>query len=238
MKEFYYQIKGKCDPNDPYSFGKWAFPPIFSGKVSAIDRKSAKLIIDEEYGKVFPLRVLSKDIDSNEYLLAITEITENSGHARLFTPRKCMICESEFRIIDKYNDHNCFNKGSEYCSDECKKEASMLSTVKWNEDNVMNGKHIPVIYKITNKKTGLSYIGKTTQAFTFRWYQHFFQLGDTKFHREIKETEISDWTFEVIEVVKIPETINNYSEADKYIFERERSWINHHDSVKNGYNSI
>lgn len=238
MKEFYYQIKGKNNPSDPYSYGKWAFPPIFSGKVEATDRKEAKLIIDEEYGRKFPLRVLDKDIDANEYLLAITEITENSGHSRLFSSRECSTCGSEFRIIDKYNDANCLNKGSEYCSDECKHEAKLIETVKWNEDNVMNGKHIPVIYKITNKKTGLSYIGKTTQAFTFRWYQHFFQLGSTKFHNEIKTTEISDWTFEVIEVVKIPDDTKEYSEADKFIFERERFWINHHDSIKNGYNSI
>lgn len=241
IKSYYYQIKGKSNGDETGFYGStqnWVFPPIFSGKVEALDKKQAKIIIEEKYSKQFPLRVLSKDLDSNEFLLSIEEIKEGSRLEKLFEQQNCKLCNSTFYVIDKYNNSNETNKGFDFCSQQCSIEDNKLRQIRYNEENVMNGIHVPVIYKITNKITGLCYIGKTTQAFTFRWYQHFFQSGGTsKFHEEIKKYEATDWIFEVQEIIKITQEFKKIDDANKYILERESYWISFYDSVNNGYNS-
>jgi hypothetical protein len=244
MKEYYYQIKGKTSPDQSENSGfygsnsNWVWPPIFSGKVEAPDKKKAKILIESEYDRVFPLRVLSKDLDSNEFLLSIKEIVDNRTR-NLFKVIHCKICDLEFRQIDLYNDANSDYKGNEYCSRKCANEGSEIRRFEYSQDQNMQGYHQPVIYKITNKITNLSYIGKTTQAFTLRWYQHFYQGSGTKFHQAIKDSKISDWIFEVIELVVIEkDKFNLKVDIDKYILERERFWINELDVITNGYNSI
>ena len=239
MKDFYYQIKGKKSEHETGMFGgNWSFPPIFSGRVSAVDKKQAKSIIDDEYGRSFPLRVLAKDLDSNEFLLNIEEIAPESHIARLFDVRECKQCGTTYRVIDKYNDHNCQYKGFDYCSQSCKESAYKIEAFVRNAENVLSGRSTPIIYKITNKRTGKCYIGKTTQVFTLRWYQHFFHAGDNKFHTEIKTCDVTEWTFEVQEIVIIPDDIKQFSDAESFITSRERHWINFFDSINNGYNSI
>lgn len=239
MPDYYYQIKGKVgDNNNGSYFSNWAFPPIYSGMVTADNKQQAKSIIDAEYGKVFPLRVLQKDLDSNEFLLKIDEIKPDDHHTkRLFITNVCEVCGNQFRVIDKYNDKNVHNKGSAHCSDHCANEAYQLYRFTRNQNENLSGVHKPVIYKITNAITGLSYVGKTTQAFTLRWYQHFFQPGDTKFHTAIKSCMVHDWSFQVIEVIDTTD-IKSTSELEKIINERERFWINHFNTVINGYNTI
>lgn len=234
MIEWYYQIKGKHG-HDNY-FSNWSFPPIFSGKVTAENKKEAHKIINEEYGKQFPLRVLSKDIESNDFLLCISEIKDERTKG-LFIVRSCLHCGTTFRVIDSYNNTNMSYKGPDYCSNECKTEAYEVKRYIDTGNNDLNGIHQPVIYRVYNHETGLSYIGKTTQAFTLRWYQHFYQSGDTKFHKAIKSTALEDWTFSIIEKIIIPKEMKTKSEIEKYIFERERYWIVKLDCVKNGYNS-
>lgn len=246
MKEFYYQIKGKKEnTDDPSGYGNWTFPPIFTGKVIAEDKKKAKESIHEEYGVKFPTRVLRKDIDSNEFLLSIEEIKPGSHIEKLFQPQKCEQCGNTFYVIDKYNDKNCTNKGFTFCSEKCHEDNGKVSQFKRMDNDALIGGAIPVIYKITNKTTGKCYIGKTSQVFTLRWYQHFFQLGTNKFHDAIKNSKVSDWLFEIQEIIIFPEHIreekNMYTYLDvreKYITERERHWINHYNSIEDGYNSI
>jgi hypothetical protein len=239
MKEFYYQIKGKKGKdNDGYSFGNWSWPPIFSGKVNAIDRKEAQELINELYGKHFPLRVLKKDLNDNEFLLNLEEIKEGSHYLRLFEKQVCLYCGKDFYIIDKYNDQNIQNKGSQYCSDKCKDEHYQTRQYQINEAQILSGTSLPVIYKITNKQSNKCYIGKTIQVFTLRWYQHFFQGSDNKFHAEIRNTPLTDWVFEIQELVRLPEGTKSLAECEKYIIERERYWIAFYDSINNGYNSI
>ena len=72
-----------------------------------------------------------------------------------------------------------------------------------------------------------------------RWYQHFFQSKDnSKFHKEIKKSKISDWTFEVLETIKKPSNYDKMSEMDNLIAEREQYYIEKYNSVNEGYNSI
>jgi len=50
---------------------------------------------------------------------------------------------------------------------------------------------------------------------------------------------IKVWVFEVLETVIIPDEIKfNSKEANDLIFKREMHYINLHDSIKNGYNSV
>jgi hypothetical protein len=243
MKDFYFQIKGKSgsvDKDYVAFYGRpqnWTFPPIYSGMVSAEDKNSAKSIIDEMYGKKFPLRVLSKDLESNEFLLSVEEIKEGSHRYKLFEKRDCVYCGDSFYVIDKYNDENQFYKGWDYCTDKCKDSHVDERRMEWSDKNNLDGIHSPVVYKITNKITGKCYIGKTTQAFTLRWYQHFFNNKGNKFHSEISNSKLTDWIFEVQEIIDLEENISR-KEKESFIFERERYWINHFNSIEDGYNSI
>lgn len=239
MNKYYYQIKAKAAEGEQAGFfggeSNWLFPPVFSGMVEADDKKSAKAVIEEEYGRVFPLRVLKKDLEKNEYLLNITEM--NAHHERLFEVKSCEHCGASFRVIDKYNDYNASDTSHTYCTSDCSQKAWEVKRVFNTVDLNTNGCSNPVIYKITNKRTGMSYIGKTTQVFTLRWYQHFFQSGNNKFHTEIKESKVTDWSFEVIEIIEKPDWAKTIDEVNLFIIERERHYITLYDSIENGYNS-
>lgn len=227
-KDYYYQIKGKSDFGSGFN---WHFPPIHSGKVTAKDKKEAKKLIDEEYQQVFPLRVLKKDIEKHHYLLSIKEIKDDDIQTKeLFNTRICKECNSTFRRIDLYNDSNERYKGLLYCSYECS-ESYRHKNLEFS--HTLNGCVQPVIYKITNKNTGLSYVGKTTQVFTLRWYQHFFHPNNSKFHMAIICSKIDEWIFEIIEIISFPKD----ADQENYFSERERHWIKTLDTIENGYNS-
>lgn len=238
--QWYYQIKGKNNnPNSGLFGSNWTFPPIFVGKVTADTRKSAIDSVNSLYGKKFPTRVLQKDLDSNEFLLSIQEIKDTDRQIlELFDIKTCKQCNQTFRVVDHYNNHNAFYKGRDFCSQEYRNEHEEVARYIKAANADFDGIHPPVIYRVTNRITSQVYIGKTTQAFTLRWYQHFFQGGDTKFHQAIKQSNICDWIFEVLEKIAIPVDIKNKADIEKLIFDREKYWINHHDSVANGYNSI
>ena len=229
IAQFYYQIKGKKGADD-YSFSNWSFPPIFSGKVSAKDKKEAKLMIEKEYGKKFPLRVLQKDLDSNEFLLKIEEIKEGSHIQRLFEERKCENpnCSNKYRKIDIYNDTN-FRDTYGCCSEECSRKVKEIRQEAYFTEVDFFSNAIPVIYKITNKHTKLCYIGQTIRSFTLRWWEHITRPSDCKFHSALKESKISDWVFEVVEVIPS----GNKEKLD----ERESYWIRYYDSINNGFNT-
>lgn len=99
-----------------------------------------------------------------------------------------------------------------------------------------NGVHNAVIYRIWNKNSGKSYIGKTTQAFTLRWYQHVFQSKGTKFHEELRNSKLSDWAFEVVEEFDF-KCGHCESESAKILSEREQYWIEKYNAVKDGLNT-
>lgn len=238
--EFYFQIKGKKG-KDQDSVNNWVFPPILSGKITATDRKDARNQINDLYGQEFPLKVLNKDIDKFEFLLSLEEIKEDSHIRRLFEPQACIRCKKTFYVIDKYNDHHEKNKGFTYCSSICNDLDKEYSQAIRHEYEFVYGKIKPVIYKITNKATGKVYVGKTSQMFTLRWYQHFFQTGSNKFHDAIKASSLIDWQFEILEVVEFPEELKeakDFRQLENYVTLRERHWINTFNSLNEGYNSI
>lgn len=58
------------------------------------------------------------------------------------------------------------------------------------------------IYKITHKKTGKVYIGKTVNHPVFRWFQHFKAHSNSRFHEVMRDSDITDWTYEVLDKLK------------------------------------
>jgi hypothetical protein len=236
MKLFYYNIKGKTGEGG-YG-GNWSFPPIWTDFIEAEDRKRAHELINEQYGKQFPTRVLRDDLGSNEFLLTIKEVKPDDKYTlSLNEVRTCKnpSCGHQYRIIEKYQ-LNDTGGGHDYCSYKCSKEAHQFEFYTSDTSTVT---HYPVIYKITHKETGKCYIGQTTQPFTLRWYQHFFQGSETKFHQVIRANSVKDWNFEVLEVIDAKLlNLNGAAELKEYIDGREKYYIVLFDSVEDGYNTI
>ena len=243
MPEFLFQIKGKRgEPTAGFYGGdsNWSFPPIWQDKVKANNAKEAKLIIEELYGKKFPLRVLAKDLESNEFLLSIKEIKDTDYYTKkLFENTECTHCKSSFKIIEKYQLGASNYGGRDFCCSECaekEREKNRIPMIDFKESVAI---HEYVIYKITNKETNQCYIGQTKQAFTFRWYQHFYQTKDVKFHEAITSFPVTAWMFEVIEVIQIPEEIKYDKAAIRNLINtKETEYIRKFNSIKNGYNSV
>ena len=244
MPEFLFQIKGKLGEPEAGFYGNssnWSFPPIWQDKVEANNAKEAKLVIEELYGKKFPIRVLSKDLESNEFLLNIKEIKDTDYYTKkLFELKDCLHCKSPFKVIEKYQIGVSNNGGQDFCCSECaNKEREKNRPTNYLEFKEATAIHDYVIYKITNKETNQCYIGQTKQAFTFRWYQHFYQTKDVKFHEAITNFPVTAWIFEVIEVIDIPEEIKYDKTAIRnLVLSKETEYIRKFNSVANGYNSV
>jgi hypothetical protein len=89
-----------------------------------------------------------------------------------------------------------------------------------------------LIYKITNEKTGKSYIGYTSKTIEDRWKIHlkFSKRKNNKNHFScaIRKYNLSDWKKEIL-ISKI----KNIQEAER----KEIEMISKYDTYKNGYNS-
>jgi hypothetical protein len=126
--------------------------------------------------------------------------------------------------------------------EQCVTEAALSGKKEhWTPKvNIEIGIHQPTIYMITNKNTGLSYIGKTLNPFTNRWHNHFFcnPLSETKLYKAICASKITDWVFQVIEIVDVPTEITDKRQIDLFVKNRESYWIKHHDTFVSGYNGV
>lgn len=232
-KLFYYQIKGRN--NDGY----WGWPPIESGLMPAEDSKDARKIIEEIHGISLPGRVSKKDNEKSMLLCTIIPADDKPYLLQRFKIRNCKRCSIEYTLNDKYMIDE--RGHSDFCTAECagayNEEQGLIKSSDVHFD--FKGVHDPVIYRILNKTTGMCYIGKTTQAFTLRWYQHVFQsVPGTKFYNAIKDSNIVEWQFEVIERIDMSNaSLLSFVEKNRFILERETYWITHYDSINNGYNS-
>lgn len=230
MPDYHYQIKGKNEG------GSWSWPPIHSGKITADTYAAAREELQERYGTELPMTGLRGEKGkSQQFMLCLDDMTHKPYLQDRFTDRACRECGIVYTLNSKY----LVNEGGsrEFCSSQCCDTFKKGEGIKWDVDFDFNGIHEPVIYKITSKDDGKCYIGKTTQAFTLRWYQHFYQGFGTKFHEAIKRHGLTGWTFEVIEVIALPKNISA-NEKHTFILERESYWIKQYDSIKNGYNSV
>ncbi|MBP3061987.1 GIY-YIG catalytic domain-containing protein [Ectopseudomonas chengduensis] len=232
MPEFYYQIKGRRPP-EYEGDSPWAWPPVFSGLVTAPDRKAAKAQIDEEYGRTFPQRVLAKDLEQHAYLLRIEEVDPSNDYIlRRFRESSCRECGSTFRLIDKYNDFHADYRGADYCSYRCSVDGKAREVQEFRLTN--EGKLPPVIYQIRQKSSGMAYVGQTTQPFTLRWWQHLTVPTGCKFHKAIHASHPTDWEYSILEVIVIPDDCKDRA---AYITQRESHWIAALNSIEQGFNT-
>jgi hypothetical protein len=257
MPEYYFQIKGRRHPecktrgqieedidDTGWGLSNWSWPPLFSGKVDAKDRLEARSKINELYNIKFPVRVLKKDLSNpaNEFILHLQELRPlpYDSHIRsLFEEKMCSRegCKATFKVVDKYNMRIYNEGGMGYCSKLCE-DLDRQKRFEIRAEHYMEDNHGPVIYKITNKKdNNKCYIGQTTQAFTLRWYQHFYQPSNTPFHNIIKSFNITDWIFEIVEDVKVPDDCLTKEQRKKYIDDREKYYIELYKAKEKGYNS-
>lgn len=90
---------------------------------------------------------------------------------------------------------------------------------------------MPFIYKITNTINGHSYIGKTSVSVERRFNEHIWEANKERaFNRPLysafRKYPLSVFTCETIEECR-----------DDILSERERFWIAHYDTYRNGYNA-
>jgi hypothetical protein len=86
------------------------------------------------------------------------------------------------------------------------------------------------IYKCTEKSSGKCYIGKTRNAPFFRWWNHLSH-SSSPFGIYLRQTILSDWTFEVLEV--LPSNL-----PDPEVLKIESKYIVEFNSITNGFNSV
>lgn len=82
-----------------------------------------------------------------------------------------------------------------------------------------------IIYKITNKVNGKSYIGQTRYTIEFRWKQHQHKKDNTYFHNAIHKYGVDNFSIEILEECDIEE-----------LNQKEIFYIAKYDTFKNGYN--
>lgn len=118
---------------------------------------------------------------------------------------------------------------NDYCFESFKKEY-YKNTEMPDDAYYVKKDSLNYIYKCTEKSTGKSYIGKTRNAPFFRWWNHLSH-SSSPFGIYLRTTKLSDWTFEVLEV--LPSNI-----PDSEVFKVESKYIQEFDSIKNGFNSL
>jgi hypothetical protein len=232
---YFYRIKAPKLAPDSF-LHEWMYDIIDMGYIEAKNRKEAKESLEDKLDIPLCGRSRKDKIGVDNFFL-LTLFEPNDYFDEMWLSQNiCLECNKKYTKLDRDLANNFAYIHKDYCSKECfdigKEKALSERLEKYLTDNV-DGIHLPVIYKITNKSTKKCYIGKTTQAFTFRWYQHFYQSKkkNTKFSNAIINSKLEDWIFEVVETLS-----NDMSEDD--IKKREQYWINKENSVTNGYNSI
>lgn len=171
--EYFYRIKIPQQAKDFGFDNTWDWNPIHIGITPDLkDRKEARQYVCD-YHDIDPsdlcLRSKSSDIGiKNIYLLNLFEMDEY--WTKIWTEKHT--CNNQYTKLQIKQMGELYN--TEFCSIECKDKHNETMEHNYSANYDYNGVHKAVIYKITNKITKKCYIGKTTQAFTLRWYQHFF----------------------------------------------------------------
>lgn len=128
-----------------------------------------------------------------------------------------------------FGDDVLFCKSDDdYCMKKYEKEKFSCADVPDNTFYIK--KDSPnYIYKITEKATGKCYVGKTRNEPVFRWWDHL-RRNHTEFGKYLRSTSISEWTFEVVEVLPS-------STPDSEVFRVESEYMLKYNSISGGFNS-
>lgn len=225
---------------------------IYEKLIYAKDKKDVKKILMERYPQFFPEnKVFEKESAKNPnqifYVLIyplrefeIILINEGewicSGCGQKYENKYLNPPKNYTKIGKNYNFCNYYEKGRDPNIDPDICLNLFKGKVEENgiepPDNMMfvTSDSCSYIYKVTEKSTGKSYIGKTKNAPFFRWWEHL-KHSRSPFGLHLRNTDLKEWTFEVLE------TIQPYVK-EKEILRIESEYILKYDSINNGYNSI
>src|SRR5208337_5134353 len=88
-----------------------------------------------------------------------------------------------------------------------------------------------IIYKITNINNDKAYVGQSQCSLERRWTLHKSDakrnIDNYHFHKAIRKYGTDCWILEILEEINDIELLN----------EAEMKWIEHYDTMNNGYNS-
>lgn len=202
----------------------------------AWDKEDAKQVLKRLHPQFFQDgKVYTKETkDQAQFFYVVIYPLNNNEIEKLNKPWNCSHCgtehESEYfeRPHIEYNRHY-MNKM--FCDRDCFKdhEREIYKLIEFPDDpSYINKNGIEYIYKITEKSTGKCYIGKTKNEPFFRWWNHL-RHSPSPFGIYFRNTELTDWTFEVLEITH---------ELAEKIFEVESKYIREYNSIENGFNTI
>lgn len=233
-------------PFHPYEDASISWKDFKVGYVEAQSLKEARKLLEDEFDCDMPTKIIKEDSIGSKYKYILKIFPPDAYWDKYWGgTRVCPVCGNEFTVIDKINHFG--DKSVDCCSPDCNdisidkhdflKEEVYVHKLMSEEEGI----HQPCIYLISNLKTGMVYVGQTIQYSTFRWYQHFKRpYSGSKFHNAILDHDLSDWTFQVIEIINddtLKENNIPFTNKANYINQREQAWINHYDSIANGYNT-
>ena len=222
MSCYYYRIKSYTN--------SYYWMDVHKGIVYADSAKNAKNKVNDIINEDITIEVVKKKRGEQEpgdfkvIVLLCTKEWENFWTVK----RICKECSCEYVVIDQHS--HGIDATQVYCSEPCKVRFRLVERDESFANYVLTNKHPTIIYKITERSSGKCYIGQTKQAFTFRWYQHFFNAGDCKFHKAIRASDPTAWTFEVVEMIED-------KRDQSFINGREAHYINHFNSLIDRFNS-
>lgn len=176
-------------------------------------KKEVLTKIKEDYPEYFTDKVPQRTSNGEFFFVNVYEL-DDKWEAFWTEKIPCTYCKENpvSRIEIKNNDYN----GSYFCCQDHKEkysEEKAKEDTRIYENNGIKG----YIYKITEKATGKVYIGKTINHPVFRWFQHYKAESNSRFHDAIKNSNLSDWTFEVIEEMREGDDTDLLSLESKYI---------------------
>lgn len=225
---------------------------IYEKLIYAKDKKDVKKILMERYPQFFPEnKVYEKESVKNPnqifYVLIyplrefeIILMNEGewvcSGCGQKYENKYLNPPKNYTKIGKDYNFCNYYEKGRDPNIDPDICLNLFKGKVEENgiepPDNMMfvSSDSCSYIYKVTEKATGKSYIGKTKNAPFFRWWEHL-KHSRSPFGLHLRNTDLKEWTFEVLE------TLQPYVK-EKEILRIESEYILKYDSINNGYNSV
>jgi len=240
FKAFIRVIKSMSSHNiltNEHGFGTWNV--VEERLIEAKDKKEVKQYLLEKYPQFFQKeKVYEKETkDTAQFFYVVIfelydyerKIVENN------IPWVCDHCghkhENEYISNPVKNERLYGDKkfcksrdGGSYCMDEYK-NCEMPDDQYYVKSDSPN-----YIYKITEKSTNKSYIGKTRNAPFFRWWNHLSH-SSTPFGLYFRKTKLNEWTFEVLMILP-SET------PDSEVFSFESEYIIYFDSINNGFNSL
>lgn len=196
---------------------------VYANIYEAVSKEAVKelLLADVDYMSAVKMRNSKMIPQYERYITNIYELNETWREIWLH-PHQCRQCRNKYTKIEKKK----FQTGGrdEFCSRACQVEYELrfAPVDVTTYDNA-------TVYMITHKPTGQTYIGVTLRWLMQRWWEHIKADSGSPFHNFMKEHDISEFTFEVLEVFKP-------SEIDPFV--REAEYIHRYDTVANGLNTL